>query len=578
MIRKIQVLADDVIAKIAAGEVVERPASVVKELIENSLDAGSDSVEIDLKDAGFALIRVADNGSGMTSEEVKLAVKRHATSKLSAIHDLETLLTFGFRGEALSSISSVSRFEITTRNADGEAVYMYLENGQVKEARPAARVPGTTIEVKDLFYNVPARKKFMKKDSTELAAVIDTVGRFIVANDGVEIRLRNNGREIFHAHKNMGIKARISLVLGRDVADGMIELFSLTGKYRVTGFVSRPSSTRKDKRMQMFFVNKRYIRSTFISNLLDEANRSMLERGRFPAGVLFIEVDPSMVDVNVHPAKLLVKFEDEDELKRSVMSSVRSAFDEVKNRERGSHGQTLSEALGSAVQAPGEEKHGIFAEGIATQREFEYGAADEMISDKKPLADIPRKTSDIYQIGKCYIVRVKGDSVTVTDQHAAHERVLYEYFNNKKRETAGETQNLLFPVSLGLSPSESILMGKMKGAYKTLGFEIDEFGRNSFVIRTAPQVIKDRDIEKVVRDILSDISGNIKPGMDPVEEMVKYAACRGAIKEGDALDEHEMADLLRQLSECELPFTCPHGRPTTLEITVDELEKRFRRK
>ena len=580
----IKVLTEEVIGKISAGEVVERPASVVKELVENSIDAGSDSIQVELKDAGISLIRVADNGSGMSSDDAKLSFLRHATSKLDDINDLESLKTFGFRGEALSSISAVSRFELTTFNDVSDSpVYIYIEEGNVKDVRPAARTKGTTIEVKDLFYKIPARKKFLKKESTELAAIIDTVGRMIISNEGIEFGLVNNGRKIFHVPKSASIKDRIAEVLGRDFSDNVINVEHDFGDYKVRGYLSKPAGTRKDKRMQLFFVNGRYIRNNILSLSLQEGYKSLLERGRYPSCVLFIDVDPAKVDVNVHPAKLLIKFEDDRRLKSVIIDTIRMAFESTKKKEE----YVLREYSKSQVDNS-EGNEAVFTETPALQREFDYPGKTVLSSnvDEKDLehqelniADMPFTAQPgLYQIGKCYIVELEDEGITVTDQHAAHERILYEFFSKKAGGKTAEVQNLLFPLNIDLAASEAIVMEKIKDSFAQLGFEIESFGENSFVIRTAPAALKDRDIKNVVYDILGDIIASKSTEMVPVEEMIKYASCRGAVKSGDVLTQMEMKVILTELQKCDLPFTCPHGRPTRFDITVDELEKRFRRK
>ncbi|RKY41645.1 MAG: DNA mismatch repair endonuclease MutL [Candidatus Makaraimicrobium thalassicum] len=582
---KINILSDEVVGKISAGEVVERPASVVKELLENSIDAGSDSIEVEIQSAGQALIRVADNGEGMTPEDAKMACQRHATSKIRIVDDLDHIGTLGFRGEALSSIAAVSQMDITSRMQAGETgVYVYLESGEILKMRPAGRAPGTTVEVRNLFYNVPARRKFLKKESTELAEIVSVAGRFIIAYPGIEFKLTQSSRCLLHATKDMGMIERIRLVLGGDVSDHMMDISNSAGGHTITGYVSRPSSTRKDKRAQMFFVNGRFVRSRLLSDTVYDAYRSMLERGRYPAVVLFLTVSPPEVDVNVHPAKLEVKFGDERAVKDIIVNTIRNRFDEVKYA--GAEPRSAPAFPGAART---EETENPVLSGVPeVQTEFPYdfrergaqgqapGKSERVPAEREDFA--PPVMGNMFQIAACYIVQVREDGITVTDQHAAHERILYEFFSRASKNGHAEAQNLLFPVRIDLSAAESIVMEKVAGYFRTLGFHIEPFGERSFVAQTVPAVLKDRDTKTVIYDVLADLSSRDLARIDVLDELVKLTSCRAAIKAGDALGKAEMASLLDQLGRCSLPFTCPHGRPTMIDITIGELEKRFRRK
>ena len=573
---RIQVLSDSVIGKIAAGEVVERPASVVKELIENSIDAGADSIDIEIQDAGQTLIRIADNGRGIEEEDLRVALIRHSTSKITDVTDLDSLKTLGFRGEALASISAVSDLTITTSSGDSEGVSLYSEGGDVKELRPAPRSGGTTIEVKRLFYNVPARKKFLKKDNTEFAAIVDTVGRFVLSEQKTGFILKHGGRTILQASKDMKLKERISLVLGKDAAMEMVEIYSNTGKYEISGYISRPSNTRKDRYSQVFFVNNRYVRSTLIGNAISSAYSSMLERGKYPAAVLFISAEPSGVDVNIHPAKLLVKFADENGLRDSLKSAIICEFNRIRNDAAVSSASDSSPEDEVLLKAP------VLTEDRGEQVNFDYvssledGGGRKAVVSRDPL--LSGTGRQLFQVGRCYIVEISDQKVTITDQHAAHERILYELFSRSIKGGAGEVQNLLFPVRIELSASGAVLMHKKIEDLNVLGFEIEHFGDNTFIVQAVPAILKDRDIKPVILDIVMDLGSQDKAVVEPIEELVKISACRAAIKAGDDLGEGEMAFLLDTLSECDLPFTCPHGRPVTFDLTVDELEKRFRRK
>lgn len=568
---KINILTDDVIGKISAGEVVERPASVVKELVENSIDAGADSIEIEIKSAGHSLIRVADNGEGMSIDDAKLASRRYTTSKIRDINDLADINTLGFRGEALSSIAAVSQMDIITcQKNEKSGVYLYIESGEILKTRPAGRVNGTTVEVRNLFYNVPARRKFLKKESTELAEIVNVAGRFILSYPGIGFTLTHDGKRFLDAGKNMSMERRLKVACGSDIAGCMVNIPELAESgYEVKGYISRPSNTRKDKRFQLFFINGRFVRNALLSDAVYFSYKSLLERGRYPAVILFLKVPPGNIDVNVHPAKLEVKFSDEKTVRNIVERAIKSKFEEIKTE---SMMPASSRIFNPFLETKEEKRERLFSAETETQTEFSYGISGE----KEPL--ILSGTERIFQISASYIVQIKGESVLIVDQHAAHERILYEFFSKASSDNPSEVQNLLFPARLDLSTGESIIMEKLAENFRSFGFHIEPFGEKSFIIQAVPAVLEDRDVKTVICDILGDFSSyNNLSEIDLREELIKLTACRSAIKAGDKLSLKEMLSLLAHLAECSLPFTCPHGRPTMLEITVEEIEKRFRR-
>lgn len=577
----IKVLSDEVVGKISAGEVIERPASVVKELLENALDAGAKSISVHIESSGKSLIRVADDGVGMSMEDLLLACSRHATSKLSEVDDLDNIRTLGFRGEALSSIAAVSQMDLSSSDSNaGEGAYIYVESGQVLRKRPVGRSRGTTVEVRNLFYNVPARKKFLSKDATELSEIVRIVGRYVLAATNVGFKLSHGKRTLLQASQNMPIKERIELVLGKTVASQLDELPPYQKeKVRIEGFFSQPGKTSKDKKGQVFFLNRRYVRSRTLERAVYSAYKSLLEKARHPACVLFIEVPPDSVDVNVHPTKLQIKFKDEGLIRNLLQEALRSSFDAVKGESTsGSHFRLISAAKG------GEPERLVFDESRQEQGSFTYEydrSPNTSSGGNRPPAQEDRAGASIpalYQIGDCYIASVLEEKVVITDQHAAHERVFFEIFSKAREGRSVETQNLLFPVRIELAPEECLAAKKLTDSLTRLGFLIEEFGERSFVVQAVPAVLKKSDIEGLVRDIISDITVYDLEKIDIMDELVKIASCRAAVKSGDRLSRSEMLSLLEELSRCELPFTCPHGRPVTIELTVDDLEKMFRRK
>jgi DNA mismatch repair protein MutL len=586
---KINILNEDTIGKIAAGEVVERPASVVKELIENSIDALADSIEVEIQASGQTLIRVADNGEGMAPEDAKLACYRHATSKIASAGDLGHITSMGFRGEALASIAAVSQMDIVTKTAvDEVGTYLYIESAQVQRIRPAARTTGTTVEVRNLFYNVPARRKFLKREATEMAEIVNVFGRFVLSHPGIEFKLVHGDRRVLDAPRNSDPADRVKLVLGEEASRGMMRVFASRGGMSLDGFATKPSLTRKDKKNQIFFLNGRFIRTRALSDSLQRAYRSMLERGRYPSSVIFLDIPPEDVDINVHPAKLQAKFRDEKSVRDMVEDAVMSAL--VKMREESSSDLCGPAEKTGPERAGGSKEHSsetlVLQASPDIQPEFGY-----KYEDGKPLAGMKgsclfsfrdgqgenSRKQDFFVTGNCYIVQAGEDGVILTDQHAAHERVLYEFFTKAFGSSQVEVQSLLFPVRLDLSAAEAVLVENLKDDLAKLGFQIEPFGERSFTIRAVPAILKDRDVKTVVEDILIDLAGSGTGKAEMIDELIKIVSCRSAIKAGARLTDVEIEDLLEQLKKCDLPFTCPHGRPTTIKITVEDLKKMFRR-
>ncbi len=584
---KINILSEEIIGKISAGEVVERPASVVKELVENSIDAGADSIEIEIESSGQTLIRVADNGEGMTPSDAKIACARHSTSKIKDALDLDNIRTLGFRGEALSSIAAVSRMEIITRTRGEEnGISIYLEGGELLQFRPAGRAMGTTVEIKNLFYIVSARRKFLKRENTELAEIVNVVGRFILAYSGVEFKLKHGSRNILLASKGASLIERIKNVMGGDVCDSLESVSGVSADYEVSGYVSRPSSSRKDRRCQLFFVNGRFVRSKVLSDAVYSAYRSLLERGRYPASILFLKTSPDKIDINVHPAKLEIKFDDEPAVIHAVASAIRMCFEGLKEEEKRSWTRCSSESF-SPDKAVNPGSGDRTRPDIQTEFAYRYNAAPSTSLSDLSGADLTDAKTELirgdreylYQMGDCYIVKLKKDSIEISDQHAAHERILYEFFSKMVENGSTETQNLLFPERVDLSPDEAEIMEKAAVSFKKLGFLIEHFGDKSFIVQAIPPILKDRgNIKEIIYDILSDLVTRGPSKVDIADEFIKITACKAAIKAGDRLGKGEMVSLLDQLSKCLLPFTCPHGRPTRTEIDIKELEKRFHRK
>jgi len=543
MTTRIQILPKDLINKIAAGEVVERPAAVVKELIENSIDADSTKITVEIQGAGSRMIRVSDNGSGMSKEEISLAIERHSTSKISKLDDLFNIQTLGFRGEALPSIASVSKLEI--------------------EPNPSGS--GVTAKVKDLFYNTPARKKFMKSPATEMGHIGDIVSKYTMANPQISFELISDGKPLLHSSGSGNLKDAVMSVYGVDLIKDLIE--NKVGQVR--GLISRPTLSRVDKTYEIFYVNGRYIRNFLLNRALEEAYRTLIPNNRYPVAVLFIEIDPKKVDVNVHPTKREVKFQRTNEIMEAVRAFVRETLSEFMEVRSGAMGTETSLEAGSGKWKIDFEPQipisGLQA-GIHPQPPTSYFE----ITAVQPL--IP-----IYQLKETYIVATDGEELVLIDQHAAHERILYDQLSRKSSVTS--PQALLIPETIEFGPKELSILQENIEYLKNLGFDLEEFGSSAYIIRTVPAIAVKTSAKQMLLDIISEIQslGKSVQLETKQENIRKLIACHSAIKAGDKLIAQEMNQLIKDLYTTENPLTCPHGRPTMVRISEEELKKRFGR-
>jgi DNA mismatch repair protein MutL len=543
---KIQILPSDLIDKIAAGEVVERPASVVKELVENSIDAGSRHISIEVKGAGKKLMAVADDGSGLTEEEIELALLRHSTSKLSSLEDLFNIQTLGFRGEALPSIASVSKMKIE-RNGSGK---------------------GVTVKVSDLFQNIPARLKFLKSDSTEVGHITDLVSRFILSHPEIAFKLTLDDREVFSSPGAGKLEEAALAVYGLDLTKDLLPVEN----EMVKGLVSRPNISRVDRNLESFFVNGRYVKNFLLGRAVEDAYRTLIPLNRYPVAILFLAVPPAEVDVNVHPTKREVKFLKTQEVTGAVYHAVKEALSEILEVGKKGEGYEASIEAGSKMsvqdsgyQLPISNIHtGIHSpHPTSSVQEMEL-----VVSDIQPL--IP-----VYQHLDTYIIATDGVDLALIDQHAAHERILFDRLQlNPMREK--HSQSLLIPENIEFTQQEALLLKENLDFLAGLGFEIEEFGGNSFLIRSVPQVITRVPPREVLSDILTELSDSALK--DKQTAILKLIACHGAVKAGDRLSVEEMNGLLRDLYKTINPLTCPHGRPTMVKLTQADLEKMFGRR
>ncbi len=572
---KIRILDDATINKIAAGEVIERPSSVVKELIENSIDAGANSIRVEVVKAGKKLIFVIDNGCGMGRDDASLSFIKYATSKISSIEDIETVSTMGFRGEALSSITAVAKVKIITKTKDELAgTKVVVHGGKLISAADTGAAEGTTVVVEELFYNTPARKKYLKSDSTELAHIIDVVTKNALGHNNVSFVLLYNGMEMLNTPSSQ-LYDTIIHIYGQDVARAMIPVDFESRFAKVKGFVSKPSFTRGSMDFQSFYINDRSIYSRAISNALRDGYGTLVPKGRFPFAVLKMHIDIKEVDVNVHPTKNQVRLSHEREVCDAVAEAVRSALShenlipELKPASEQSLPYKITQASISMVKETGTGFRAMKDTERRLKRTERYVSAE----DKK--SEMP-EVKVLGQVDSMYIVASTKDGLLMIDQHAAHERIFYELVRGSR---SVDSQELIAPVNLELDSRENVLMKECIPYLEDFGFRISEFGHRAFAVTAVPSVLGRIESPELIHDIMTDIlsEGKIKDDTGIFERITKSIACRGAIKAGASCSSDQMESLIRQLYSTENPYTCPHGRPTMVSFTRKELDKLFKR-
>ncbi len=583
----------EIASQIAAGEVVERPASVVKELLENALDAGAKSVTINLVSAGRSRIEVTDDGIGIPAAELKLAVERHATSKLVSAEDLFCIATLGFRGEALASIGSVSRMTIISRTqAETGGARLHIEGGSIGRLEQVGAPVGTMVGVEDLFYIVPARLKFLKQDGTERRVIDTLVNRYALAYPHVRIKLAEGGSASLQTSGDGDRRSILAALYGVDVARQMLDVLSEEGDFKLSGFISPTGLTRSNRKEITFFVNGRWVQDGALSAALLQAYHTLLMVGRYPMAVLFVEVPPRDVDVNVHPAKTEVRFRNPDAAFSFVLRSVRRAilaFTPVpqlapQNLWGGisSQGLQTDPAWGlahdlSAVDAkktePGWNQPGIGSFSVTgpplTAQVENLAAPNSAV----PLLRL------IGQVGAAYLVAEGPDGLYLIDQHAAHERVLFEKLMAQHAQKSIPSQALLSPVVVHLSPANASLLEGQLPVLQHFGFQVEPFGQNSYQVRAIPVLFSNSDPAVALRALVEDFEEDETPLQNELEAKIAGRVCKGlAVKAGQVLSPDEQRALLNDLETCSSPRTCPHGRPTMIHLSVEILERQFGRK
>lgn len=642
----IVLLDEHTVNKIAAGEVVDRPSSIVKELIENAIDAKATAITVEIRSGGIKYIKVQDNGVGFASDDVELAFERHATSKIRKEEDLNSITSMGFRGEALASIAAISKVSLLSKNKNEDVgTKAYVDAGVIKYIEPAASTQGTKIEIFDVFYNVPARFKFLKKDSTEAGYIEDVIRRIALANPNISFKYINNSKTIIQTSGNASLKSVIYDIFGRDVYDSVIPVKYEYNSMKIEGVIGLPKISRSTRMHQFTFVNSRYIKDKTINSALDKASSEKYAINKFPFCVINLSINPNHLDVNVHPAKLEVKFEDESSVFDIVYHAVRQAI-ENKNKED-SPFTNIKKLEEKSIERISEDlkNTGVIKDSKEKKFEFKFNPSTSYVIEepKENIYDIAKNTQDIQntdikeeknsneniinnsteiidkidklekseekvesvdstisnsnnivdnskvqeeilykyvgQVFNTYIIIQINEKMYIIDQHAAHERLLFEEFKESYYSTDRNIQMLLIPALVELTPKEKNLTMENIQMFEKAGFILEEFGDNTIKISGVPNIGYDIDYTGMFKDIIDEILGVVKTEKQEKEHrFLATLACKAAVKGNMKLDKQEQIELIDKMVKLENPFTCPHGRPTAYEISKYEIERRFLRK
>ena len=605
---RIRLLSETVASQVAAGEVVERPASVVKELIENSLDAGAEKIDIIIRRGGISLVRVIDDGCGMDRDDALLSLERHATSKIRSAADLQAVATLGFRGEALPSIASVSRFRLTTRETDAIAgTEIIINGGKLEVARDGGEAPGTQVEVRSLFYNLPARRKFLRSENTESRNIEHQIHLQAIGHPQIAFSLLRDDRVLFRLPSAATLGDRIRDLYGTELLERLVEVNSTPSrKSRISGFIGQAGLSRQTKAQQLIFVNGRAIESSLITAAVREGYHTALMKGQYPVTFLFLELDPATVDVNVHPAKREVRFRDpngvREEIVRCIQETLQGRRAEWQEKFRApisSQATVAGKAAPDLMLRPGvsvpEESHRALPHltpeatyhviaGVTRARAVVPG---ESVQPDKPPGRAPAKRDSnqhqfniIGVLSKLYVLMENADGLVMVDQHAAHERILFEELRRRMEEYGVPTQKLLLPQTFDVPPRDADWIERNLSILQKMGIGIESFGPDTFKIDSVPSFLNVSDPAQFMRKVIDDLksAGNSASAMRLGEEMIAKSVCRHAVKANDPLRYPEVEKLIRDLLDCDLPYCCPHGRPTMIQISLAELEKKFGRK
>ena len=603
---RIQLLSQRLSNQIAAGEVVERPASVVKELLENSLDAGANRIDIELEQGGVKLVRVRDNGSGVEKDDLPLSLSRHATSKISTLEDLEAIISLGFRGEALASISSVSRLNLISRTRQADSAWQVEAEGRemASTVKPAAHPEGTTVEVRDLFFNTPARRKFLRTENTEYQRIDDMVKRLALSHFDTAFTLQHNQRAIHRFEKAVSeqeMQRRVAQVCGPAFVENSLLISFESNGLKLWGWLSLPTFSRSQADLQYFYVNGRSIRDKVVTHAIKQAYRDVLFHGRHPAFVLYLELEPSQVDVNVHPTKHEVRFRDSRMVHDFLFSTLHRAIAEIRPEDRTAVSDNPAQKQADPMS--GQERMPLYSPGnlsypTGTRQYGDRGqqpdgnqirnqmAAWESFRADPATSTLPETPDDIPPLGYAlaqlhgiYILAQNAHGLVLVDMHAAHERITYEHMKTAADESGIRVQPLLVPVSIAVSEQEADCAEEHADKLLQLGLHVNRMGPETLSIRQVPVVLAKADAEQLLRDVLSDLrehgtSDRIEAARD---ELLSTMACHGSVRANRQLTVPEMNSLLRDMENTERSGQCNHGRPTWVQLSIGELDKLFLR-
>jgi DNA mismatch repair protein MutL len=622
---RIRLLPETVASQVAAGEVVERPASVVKELIENSIDAGARKIDTVIRRGGISLVRVIDDGCGMDRDDALLSLERHATSKIRSAADLQAVATLGFRGEALPSIASVSRFRLTTREGDAVAgTEIVVNGGKIDIVRDGGEAPGTQVEVRSLFYNMPVRRKFLRSENTESRNIEHQIHLQAIGHPQIGFSLLRDDRMLFQLPAAVTLGDRIRDLYGIELLERLVEVNGTPSRnVRIGGFIGQAGLSRQTRAQQLVFVNGRAIESAFLTAAIREGYHTALMKGQYPVTFLFIELDPTAVDVNVHPAKREVRFRDPTAVRKAIVHSIQQTLErgrvawQEKFRgpliapaavpEKEASDLKLRPDLAAPREAHRELPHlgptvaGVGSSAVALAKADESGraqvpdsiaqtlrapappidsASEALALQRSQRVSAHQQFQIIGVLSKLYVLMENADGLVLVDQHAAHERILFEELRRRMEEQGVPTQKLLLPHTFDVPPRDADWIERNISVLQKMGIGIESFGPGTFKIDSLPGFLNVSDPAQFMRKVIDDLksAGNSTSPMRLGEEMIATTVCRHAVKGNDPLRYPEINKLIRDLLECDLPYCCPHGRPTMIQISLVELEKKFGRK
>ncbi|MBD3259243.1 DNA mismatch repair endonuclease MutL [Candidatus Woesearchaeota archaeon] len=602
---KIIQLSEDLINKIAAGEVIERPSSVIKELIENSIDSGAKNIIIEIKEGGKSYIKITDDGSGMSREDALVSIKKHSTSKIKDVENLFNISSLGFRGEALASIAAVSNMEIVTKTQfDLEGTEIEISSGRIKNVKEVGAPVGTTIKVYDLFFNTPARKKHLGDMNIELRHITDIVVKYALAYFEIGFRLMHNEKEIVLAPPTPDKLGNIVNIFGREFAKLLLPVAGETDLVNVSGYIGKPALNRADKSYIFTYVNGRYIRSKELTDAIEKAYDHLLNTERHPVAILNFEIPYERIDVNVHPTKISIRIEKQEKISNDVTEILKKQLETANLVPKIEPSKVVQKMLDkeNPAELPSTDIRQILrqksnvmqtlheiknrpldAQNSRQQQLMQKQKQQKKLAEENVEIDSIRIDSVSYnvlgRVHRTFVVVETAEGLRIIDQHAAHERILFENiiekFENKKKINK---QTLLEPVQINASVNDALLIKDNLQKLDKFGFSVEDFGNNTFIIKTLPAILGKQQTEEFFNDILSEIKSNqYKKVKGITEERFARMACRKAVKAGDVLENMQMEQLVKRLLECKQPHTCPHGRPTMIDFTINDLEKSFNR-